>query len=33
MEISLSVSLKTMSNYINHITENIINEELQPSLQ
>ncbi len=30
MEIILGISLKTMSNYINHVTENIINEELQP---
>ncbi|MEZ7498521.1 carboxymuconolactone decarboxylase family protein [Flavobacterium sp. Arc3] len=30
MEIIVGVSLKTMSNYINHITENIINEELEP---
>ncbi|OEJ98735.1 hypothetical protein A8C32_05935 [Flavivirga aquatica] len=30
MEIIVGVSLKTMSNYINHVTENIINEELKP---
>lgn len=30
LEIIVGVSLKTMSNYINHVTENIINEELQP---
>jgi len=30
MEIIVGISLKTMSNYINHITENIINEKLQP---
>ncbi|SFA81639.1 carboxymuconolactone decarboxylase family protein [Algoriphagus aquimarinus] len=30
MEIIVGISLKTMSNYINHVTENIINEELEP---
>jgi len=30
LEIIVGVSLKTMSDYINHVTENIINEELAP---
>ncbi|KAA1247955.1 carboxymuconolactone decarboxylase family protein [Aquimarina sp. RZ0] len=30
MEIIVGVSLKTISNYINHITENVINEPLEP---
>lgn len=30
MEIIVGVSLKTLSNYINHITENVINESLEP---
>ncbi len=30
LEIIVGVSLKTLSNYINHITENVINEELKP---
>lgn len=30
MEIIVGVSLKTISNYINHITENVINEQLEP---
>ncbi|WP_405292265.1 carboxymuconolactone decarboxylase family protein [Algibacter sp. Ld11] len=30
MEIIVGVSLKTISNYINHITENVINEALEP---
>lgn len=30
LEIIVGVSLKTMSNYINHVTENIINPELEP---
>jgi len=30
MELIVGISIKTISNYINHITENIINDELQP---
>ncbi len=30
MEIIVGISLKTMSNYINHVTENVINEALEP---
>lgn len=30
MEIIVGISLKTMSNYINHVTENVINVELEP---
>ncbi|SFW45242.1 carboxymuconolactone decarboxylase family protein [Cellulophaga fucicola] len=30
LEIIVGVSLKTLSNYINHITENVINESLEP---
>ncbi|MEP3836549.1 MAG: carboxymuconolactone decarboxylase family protein [Algibacter sp.] len=30
MELIVGISIKTISNYINHITENIINDELKP---
>ncbi|MBF4984632.1 carboxymuconolactone decarboxylase family protein [Nonlabens mediterrranea] len=30
MELIIGISIKTISNYINHITENIINDELEP---
>ncbi|GAA3626015.1 carboxymuconolactone decarboxylase family protein [Flavivirga jejuensis] len=30
MELIVGISLKTIGNYINHVTENIINDELQP---
>lgn len=30
MELIIGISIKTISNYINHITENIINDELKP---
>lgn len=30
MEIIVGISLKTLSNYINHVTENVINEPLEP---
>ncbi|MBU2949019.1 carboxymuconolactone decarboxylase family protein [Zobellia uliginosa] len=30
MEIITGISLKTLSNYINHVTENVINESLEP---
>jgi uncharacterized peroxidase-related enzyme len=30
MDIIVGVSLKTMSNYINHVTENIISEDMEP---
>ncbi len=30
MELITGISIKTISNYINHITENVINNELQP---
>ena len=30
MDIIVGVSLKAMSNYINHVTENIISEDMEP---
>ncbi len=30
MELIVGISIKTISNYINHITENVINDELRP---
>ncbi|WP_298425503.1 carboxymuconolactone decarboxylase family protein [uncultured Kordia sp.] len=30
MELIVGISIKTISNYINHITENVINDELKP---
>lgn len=30
LELIVGISIKTISNYINHITENIINDELKP---
>lgn len=30
MEVIVGISLKTMSNYINHVTENVINDALEP---
>jgi len=30
MDVIVGVSLKVMSNYINHVTENIISEDMQP---